>query len=84
MAVVAVAVRPVRHPQPGRRAERSDENHLSGPSFRFRVTNDNFHAFVDKLRQAGIEERDDHGEREGRRPEQLALIFESRAAFVCK
>jgi catechol 2,3-dioxygenase-like lactoylglutathione lyase family enzyme len=52
-----------------------------GRHFAFAITNDNFHAFVDKLRQAGIEERDDHGEREGRRSEQLATYFREPSGF---
>ncbi|HKY10160.1 MAG TPA: hypothetical protein VJQ55_18065, partial [Candidatus Binatia bacterium] len=49
--------------------------------FAFAITDDNFHAFVNKLRQAGIEERDDHGEREGRRAEQLATYFREPSGF---
>jgi catechol-2,3-dioxygenase len=52
-----------------------------GRHFAFAITDDNFHAFVDKLRQAGIEERDDHGEREGRRSEQLATYFREPSGF---
>lgn len=52
-----------------------------GRHFAFAITNDNFHAFVDKLRQAGIEERDDHGERAGRRAEQLATYFREPSGF---
>lgn len=52
-----------------------------GRHFAFAITNDNFHAFVEKLRQAGIEERDDHGEREGRRSEQLATYFREPSGF---
>jgi len=52
-----------------------------GRHFAFAITNDNFHAFVDKLRQAGIEERDDHGERAGRRSEQLATYFREPSGF---
>jgi catechol 2,3-dioxygenase-like lactoylglutathione lyase family enzyme len=52
-----------------------------GRHFAFAITNDNFHAFVDKLRQAGIEERDDHGERAGRRAEQLATYFKEPSGF---
>jgi catechol-2,3-dioxygenase len=52
-----------------------------GRHFAFNVTNDNFHAIVDKLHAAGIEERDDHGEREGRRPEQLGTYFREPSGF---
>ena len=52
-----------------------------GRHFAFAISNDNFHAFVDKLHQAGIEERDDHGEREGRRSEQLATYFREPSGF---
>jgi catechol-2,3-dioxygenase len=52
-----------------------------GRHFAFTVTDDNFHAIVDKLHQAGIDERDDHGEREGRRPEQLGTYFKEPSGF---
>jgi catechol 2,3-dioxygenase-like lactoylglutathione lyase family enzyme len=52
-----------------------------GRHFAFNVTNDNFHAIVDKLHAAGIEERDEHGEREGRRPEQLGTYFREPSGF---
>ncbi len=52
-----------------------------GRHFAFNVTNDNFHAIVDKLHAAGIEERDEHGEREGRRPEQLGTYFKEPSGF---
>jgi catechol-2,3-dioxygenase len=52
-----------------------------GRHFAFNVTDDNFHAIVDKLHRAGIEERDDHGEREGRRPEQLGTYFKEPSGF---
>ena len=52
-----------------------------GRHFAFNVTDDNFHAIVDKLHTAGIEERDDHGEREGRRPEQLGTYFREPSGF---
>jgi catechol-2,3-dioxygenase len=52
-----------------------------GRHFAFAVTDDNFHAIVDKLHRAGIEERDDHGEREGRRPEQLGTYFKEPSGF---
>jgi len=52
-----------------------------GRHFAFNVTNDNFHAIVDKLHSAGIEERDEHGEREGRRPEQLGTYFREPSGF---
>jgi catechol 2,3-dioxygenase-like lactoylglutathione lyase family enzyme len=52
-----------------------------GRHFAFNVTDDNFRAIVDKLHAAGIEERDDHGEREGRRPEQLGTYFREPSGF---
>lgn len=52
-----------------------------GRHFAFAVTDDNFHAIVDKLHRAGIEEHDDHGEREGRRPEQLGTYFKEPSGF---
>jgi len=52
-----------------------------GRHFAFKVTDENFHAIVDKLHAAGIEERDDHGEREGRRPEQLGTYFREPSGF---
>jgi catechol-2,3-dioxygenase len=52
-----------------------------GRHFAFNVSDENFHAIVDKLHQAGIEERDDHGEREGRRPEQLGTYFKEPSGF---
>jgi catechol 2,3-dioxygenase-like lactoylglutathione lyase family enzyme len=52
-----------------------------GRHFAFAITDDNFHVFVDKLRRAGIEERDDHGERAGRRDEQLATYFKEPSGF---
>jgi catechol 2,3-dioxygenase-like lactoylglutathione lyase family enzyme len=52
-----------------------------GRHFAFNVSNDNFHAIVDKLHAAGIEERDEHGEREGRRPEQLGTYFKEPSGF---
>ena len=52
-----------------------------GRHFAFSVTNDNFNAIVAKLNQAGIEERDDHGDREGRRSEQLATYFREPSGF---
>jgi catechol 2,3-dioxygenase-like lactoylglutathione lyase family enzyme len=52
-----------------------------GRHFAFAVTNDNFHAIVDKLHAAGIEERDEHGEREGRRPGQLGTYFKEPSGF---
>jgi catechol 2,3-dioxygenase-like lactoylglutathione lyase family enzyme len=52
-----------------------------GRHFAFNVSNDNFHAIVDKLHAAGIEERDEHGEREGRRPEQLGTYFREPSGF---
>ena len=52
-----------------------------GRHFAFNVSDDNFHAIVDKLHTAGIEERDDHGEREGRRPEQLGTYFREPSGF---
>ncbi len=52
-----------------------------GRHFAFNVSNDNFHAIVEKLHAAGIEERDEHGEREGRRPEQLGTYFKEPSGF---
>jgi len=52
-----------------------------GRHFAFHVTDDNFHAIVDKLHQAGIDERDEHGEREGRRPGQLGTYFKEPSGF---
>jgi len=52
-----------------------------GRHFAFNVSNDNFHAIVDKLHAAGSEERDEHGEREGRRPEQLGTYFKEPSGF---
>lgn len=52
-----------------------------GRHFAFNVSDDNFHAIVDKLHAAGIEERDDHGEREGRRPGQLGTYFREPSGF---
>lgn len=46
-----------------------------GRHFAFHVTDENFRAIVEKLHRAGIEERDEHGEREGRRPGQLGTYF---------
>jgi hypothetical protein len=52
-----------------------------GRHFALAVTDDNFHAIVDKLHAAGIEERDEHGEREGRRPGQLGTYFKEPSGF---
>jgi catechol 2,3-dioxygenase-like lactoylglutathione lyase family enzyme len=52
-----------------------------GRHFAFTVTDDNFHAIVDKLHRAGIDEHDDHGEREGRRPDQLGTYFREPSGF---
>jgi catechol 2,3-dioxygenase-like lactoylglutathione lyase family enzyme len=52
-----------------------------GRHFAFHVTDENFHAIVDKLHGAGIEERDEHGEREGRRPGQLGTYFKEPSGF---
>ncbi len=52
-----------------------------GRHFALNVSNDNFHAIVDKLHAAGIEERDDHGEREGRRDDQLGTYFREPSGF---
>ena len=57
------------------------KNTYRGRHFAFAVTNDNFHAIVDKLHAAGIEERDEHGEREGRRPGQLGTYFKEPSGF---
>ena len=52
-----------------------------GRHFALNVSDDNFHAIVEKLHAAGIEERDDHGEREGRRDEQLGTYFREPSGF---
>lgn len=52
-----------------------------GRHFALNVTDDNFHAIVAKLHAAGIEERDDHGEREGRRDDQLGTYFREPSGF---
>ena len=52
-----------------------------GRHFALNVSNDNFHAIVAKLHAAGIEERDDHGEREGRRDDQLGTYFREPSGF---
>ena len=52
-----------------------------GRHFAFNVTNENFRAIVDKLHAAGVEERDDHGEREGRRDDQLGTYFREPSGF---
>jgi catechol-2,3-dioxygenase len=52
-----------------------------GRHFAFAVTEESFHAIVDKLHRAGIEERDEHGEREGRRPGQLGTYFKDPSGF---
>jgi catechol 2,3-dioxygenase-like lactoylglutathione lyase family enzyme len=52
-----------------------------GRHFAFTVSDDNFRAIVDKLHAAGIEERDEHGEREGRRPGQLGTYFKEPSGF---
>jgi catechol 2,3-dioxygenase-like lactoylglutathione lyase family enzyme len=52
-----------------------------GRHFAFAVTDENFRAIVDKLHAAGIEERDEHGEREGRRPGQLGTYFKEPSGF---
>jgi len=49
--------------------------------FAFCVTDDNCHAIVDNLHAAGIEERDEHGEHEGRRPGQLGTYFKEPSGF---
>ena len=52
-----------------------------GRHFAFAVYDTDFHAIVEKLHKAGIDERDDHGEREGRRPEQLGTYFKEPSGF---
>ena len=52
-----------------------------GRHFALKVTDDNFHAIVEKLHAAGIEERDDHGEREGRRDDQVGTYFREPSGF---
>ena len=39
------------------------------------------HTIVDKLHAAGIEERDEHGERAGRKPGQLGTYFREPSGF---
>jgi catechol 2,3-dioxygenase-like lactoylglutathione lyase family enzyme len=52
-----------------------------GRHYAFNVTDADFHAIVARLHDAGIDERDDHGEREGRRPEQLGTYFKEPSGF---
>ncbi|HEY3306615.1 MAG TPA: VOC family protein [Candidatus Binatia bacterium] len=52
-----------------------------GRHFAFHVRDDDFHAIVERLHRAGIDERDDHGEREGRRPGQLGTYFKEPSGF---
>ena len=52
-----------------------------GRHFAFYVNDDDFHAIVDKLHAAGIEERDEHGERAGRKPGQLGTYFREPSGF---
>ncbi|TAJ98711.1 hypothetical protein EPO44_11165 [bacterium] len=52
-----------------------------GRHFAFHVKDGDFHAIVDRLHEAGIEERDEHGEREGRRPGQLGTYFKEPSGF---
>ena len=52
-----------------------------GRHFAFNVSDDNFHPIVGRLQEAGIEQRDEHGEREGRRDEQLATYFKEPSGF---
>jgi len=52
-----------------------------GRHFAFAVTDENFKAIVDKLHKTGIDERDEHGEREGRRPGQLGTYFKEPSGF---
>ena len=52
-----------------------------GRHFAFHVKDADFHAIVARLHRAGIDERDDHGEREGRRPEQLGTYFKEPSGF---
>ncbi|HWP23149.1 MAG TPA: VOC family protein [Candidatus Binatia bacterium] len=52
-----------------------------GRHFAFTVTDENFRAIVAKLRAAGIAERDEHGERAGRRPGQLGTYFKEPSGF---
>lgn len=52
-----------------------------GRHFAFFVKDDDFHAIVDKLHAAGIEERDDHGERAGRKAGQLGTYFREPSGF---
>lgn len=52
-----------------------------GRHYAFHVSDANFAAIVERLHQAGIEERDEHGEREGRRPGQLGTYFKEPSGF---
>jgi catechol 2,3-dioxygenase-like lactoylglutathione lyase family enzyme len=52
-----------------------------GRHFAFHVKDEDFHAIVDRLHREGIEERDEHGEREGRRPGQLGTYFKEPSGF---
>ena len=52
-----------------------------GRHFAFYVKDDDFHAIVGKLHGAGIEERDDHGERAGRKPGALGTYFREPSGF---
>lgn len=52
-----------------------------GRHFAFYVNDENFHAIVEKLHAAGIEERDDHGERAGRKPGALGTYFREPSGF---
>ena len=52
-----------------------------GRHFAFYVQDDDFHAIVDKLHARGIDERDDHGERAGRKPGQLGTYFKEPSGF---
>lgn len=52
-----------------------------GRHYAFHVSDENFAAIVEKLHQAGIDERDEHGEREGRRPGQLGTYFKEPSGF---
>jgi catechol 2,3-dioxygenase-like lactoylglutathione lyase family enzyme len=52
-----------------------------GRHYAFHVSDENFAAIVEKLHRAGIDERDEHGEREGRRPGQLGTYFKEPSGF---
>lgn len=52
-----------------------------GRHYAFHVSDENYAAIIEKLHRAGIDERDEHGEREGRRPGQLGTYFKEPSGF---